>query len=290
MSGGAGGPHALDDAHRYCAALARTNARDQWLGSLYAPPGARNGLLALAGFDHEIRQAAARARDPDLAAIRLAWWRGVVRGERNEEAAGSPVALALLSAIDAFALPRSLAETMLDARLRELARQDNVSLAAFESFAEASEGARLRVASRIVGAGRDLDVANAASPAALALAVTRMLGALPLKAGEAPTLFPVDLAGRHGASLDDIDALRATPSVIATCDELIALGRERLEVAEQRLKASPRAILPAFVPLGTVRLDLARFKRNATLSSNPAAGEASPLRRQWSIWRWTRKF
>jgi phytoene synthase len=173
--------------------------------------------------------------------------------------------------------------------LCELARQDDISLAAFETFAEASEGARLRLASRIAGGGRDMDRTNAASPAALALAITRMLGALPLKAGEVPTRFPVDLASRHGASLDDIDARRATPGVIAASAELIALGRERLEVAEQRLRASPRAILPAFIPLGTVRLDLARFKRNAALPSNPS-GQVTPLRRQWSIWCWTQKF
>ena len=283
-------PNAVDNAYRYCATLARANARDQWLGSLYAPPGARNALLALASFDHEIRQAAARARDPNLAAMRLAWWRGIVRGERDEEAAGSPVALAFLSAIDDFALPRFLAEAMLDARLSELEPQDHVSLAAFESFAEASEGARLRLASRITAGGRDLDRADAASPAALTLALTHMLAALPLRAGEAPTLFPVDLANRHGASLDDIDARRASPGVVAACAELIALAGERLEVAEQRLKASPRAILPAFVPLGAARLDLARLERNAPLPFKPATGEASPLRRQWSIWRWTRRF
>lgn len=290
MSGGARDPHALDDAHRHCAALARANARDQWLGSLYAPPGARNALLALASFDHEIRQAAARARVPGLAAMRLAWWRGVLRGERDEEAEGSPVALAFLSAIDGFGLPRSLAEAMLDARLVELARQGDVSFDAFESFAEASEGARLRLASRIAGGGRDLDRANAGSPAALTLAIARMLSALPLKAGAAPTFFPVDLASRHGASLDDIDARRATPGVTAAYAALIALARDRLEVAEQRLKASPQAILPAFIPLGAVRLDLAALDRNAAFPFNATAGEATPLRRQWSIWRWTRRF
>ena len=116
-TGGPFGAGALAEAHKYCASLAREHVRDQWLGSLYAAPSARDALLALASFDYEIGQARFRARDPNLAAIRLAWWREVARGERDDEAAGNPVALALRSAIDAFALPRDRLEAMIDARL-----------------------------------------------------------------------------------------------------------------------------------------------------------------------------
>jgi phytoene synthase len=281
------GPSALEDAQRYCAALARANAYDQWLGALYANPGVRDALLALASFDHEIRQAATRARDRDLAVMRLAWWRSVVRGEREEEAAGSQVALALGSAVKTFALPRALVESMLDARHQEIAPQDNFSLTAFESFAEESEGARLRLAARIAAGGRDLDEINASAPAALALALARMLAGLPFKAGTLPTLFPGDVAGRHGATLGDIDARRASPGVVAACAELRDLARERLALAERRLKASPPAILPAFIPLGALRLDLARLERNVARPFNPT-GEPSRLRRQWAIWRWAR--
>ena len=59
------GADALEDAHKYCAAVARKHVRDQWLGALYANPGARGALFALASFDHEIGRAAARARDPN---------------------------------------------------------------------------------------------------------------------------------------------------------------------------------------------------------------------------------
>ena len=234
-----------------------------------------------------IRQAAARARDPDLAAIRLSWWRGAVRGERDDEAAGSQVALALGAAIETFALPRVLVETMIDARLQELAPQEDFNLAAFEAYADEAEGARLRLAARIAAGGRDLDEADASTPAALALALTRMLAALPFKAGAAPTLFPADVAQRHGATIQDLDARRASAGVVAACAELRGLARERLAMAESRLKASPPAILPAFIPLGALRLDLDRLERNAARPFDPPP-EPSPLRRQWAIWRWAR--
>jgi phytoene synthase len=277
---------ALREAQRHCAALVREHARDLWLASLYANPAARDGLIALAAFTREIALARFRARDPNLVALRLLWWRDVVRGERKGEAAGSPVALALHAAIDAFALPVELLEAMLDGRLEELTPSNPFDLAAFESFAAMSEGARLRLAARIAARGHDLDAEGAHGPAGRVLALTGMVRELPMRA---PALVPADVAARHGASMDDFAARRATPGVIAALSELRALARETLGEAERRLEGSPPAILPAFMPLATARLELDRLDRNSNRPFDPAA-EISPLRRQWAIWRWARRF
>lgn len=279
----------LAEAFRHCALLARANARDQWLGALYAPAASRDALFALASFDHEIRQARWRARDPNLAALRLAWWREAALGANGAEAGGSPGALALRAAIAAFALPAEAIEAMLDARLTEIAPPRDFPLVAFEQYAAESEGARLRLASRIAAGGRDLDGSDASAPAGLALGLTRMLAGLSSEAAAGPVLFPTDVAERHGATRADFDAGRASAGVIAATAELRALARERLAEAERRLKASPPPIMPAFVPLGTVRLDLDRMERNAARPFEPFVA-ASPLRRQWAIWRWARKF
>ena len=282
------GADPLADATEHCAGLARAHARDQWLGALYASADARGALFALASFDYEIRHALKRARDPNLTAIRLAWWREVISGERQAEAAGNPVALALRAAIDAYALPRAWLEAMLDARLQEIAPQDDFNLVAFRAFADESEGARLRLASRIAAGGQDLDPADAHAPAGMALALTRLLKELPFKAGSAPTLIPTDVAARHGVSVADFDARRVSPGVLAACAELRGLARDELAEAERRLKSSGPAILPAFIPLAPLRLDLDRLDRNADRPFE-AVSEVSPLRRQWAIWRWARR-
>jgi len=283
------GAEAQAEAFKHCAALARANARDQWLAALFAPAGSRDALFALACFDHEIRQARLRAREPNLAAMRLAWWREAALGRRDAEAAGSPVALAFRAAVDAFALPAEPIEAMLDARLTELAPPDRLSLADFERYAAESDGARLRLASRIAAGGRDLDAQAAHEPSGMALALTRMLQGLPSGAGGGRSLFPVDVADRHAALRADFDARNASAGVIAAAAELRSLARASLDEAERRLKTSPAPILPAFVPLGALRLDLDRLERNATRPFEPP-GEASALRRQWAIWRWARRF
>jgi phytoene synthase len=281
------GADPLADATAHCAGLARAHARDQWLGALYAGANARGALFALASFDYEIRQALKRARDPNLMAIRLAWWREVISGERQAEAAGNPVALALRAAIHAYALPRAWLEAMLDARLQEIAPQDDFNLVAFRAFADESEGARLRLASRIAAGGQDLDPADAQAAAGVALALTRLLKELPFKVGSAPTLIPTDVAARHGLSGADFDARRASPGVLAASAELRGLARDELVEAERRLTSSGAAILPAFIPLAPLRLDLDRLERNADRPFE-AVSEVSPLRRQWAIWRWAR--
>ncbi len=279
----------LSEAFKHCAAITRANARDQWLGALFAPAGSRDGLLALACFDHEIRQARLRTRDPNLAAIRLAWWREAAAGGRQAEASGSPAALALRATAETFALPSELLEAMLDARLTEIAPPRRFALPAFERYAAESEGARLRLASRIASGGQDLDRTEAHAPAGSALALVRMLAALPLTAGAEPALFPVDVLERHGGTVADLDGRRATPAVVAACEDMRGLARDRLAEAERRLKASPAEILPAFVPLGALRVDLDRLARNAAQPFE-AAVPASAFARQWAIWRWTRQF
>ena len=281
------GADPLADATEHCAALARAHARDQWLGALYASASARGALFALASFDYEIRQALRRARDPNLTAIRLAWWREVIAGERQAEAAGNPVALALRAAIDAYALPQSRLEAMLDARLQAIAPQEDFNHVAFRAFADESEGARLRLASRITARGQDLDTADAQAPAGMALALTRLLKELPFKAGSVPTLIPTDVAARHGVNVADFDARREDPGVTVACAELRGLARDELAEAERRLKSSSPTILPAFIPLAPLRLDLNRLDRNADRPLDDV-GEVSPLRRQWAIWRWAR--
>jgi len=212
----------------------------------------------------------------------------VIAGERDQEAAGAPVALALRSAMADVALPVVLLEAMLDAQLTELAPDEPFDLAAFQAFAQESEGARLRLASRIAAQGRDLDAADACGPAGLALAIRRLLATLPFKAGRAHVLFPADVAERHGAGAADFSARRASEGVVAASAEMRALARENLVEAERRLAASAKDIIPAFAPLGGVRIDLDRLERNAAAPFEPAR-MASPLMRLWAIWRWTRR-
>ena len=119
------------------------------------------------------------------------------------------------AAIAAFALPGEAIEAMLDARLTEIAPPDGFTLAAFERYAAESEGARLRLASRIAAGGQDLDRRPAHAPAGVALGASPHARRPAVQAGAGPTLFPVDVAERHGAAPQTSTPAGASAGVVA---------------------------------------------------------------------------
>ncbi len=207
----------LAEAFRHCAALARENARDQWLGALYAPAGSRDALLraghlrprnppgATAGPRPQSGGAAARVVAGGGARRRAMRRRGAVR-RRLRCAPRSRRSLCRAEAIEA----------MLDARLTEIAPPQDFPLAAFEEYAAESEGARLRLASRIAAGGRDLDETEAQRGRRLgawALAPARR----PLFRGGAPgegSFRPTSPAGMARPARTSTPG-RASPGVVA---------------------------------------------------------------------------
>src|ERR1700690_2414536 len=84
----------------HCAALVREADRDRYLAALFAPTSHRDALFALYAFNAEIARVREVAREPMPGEIRLQWWREVLSGEREGEAAANPVAAALRAALD----------------------------------------------------------------------------------------------------------------------------------------------------------------------------------------------
>lgn len=64
-------PTTLSDLGR----LVRRVDEDRWLASRFAPAVVRERLIALYAVHHEIVRSGEAAKEPGLAAIRLAWWR-----------------------------------------------------------------------------------------------------------------------------------------------------------------------------------------------------------------------
>ena len=86
----------------HCAALVREADRDRYLATLFAPAEHRDALFALYAFNVEIARVRDLAREPMPGEIRLQWWREVLSGERDGEAAAHPVAAALRETLDAL--------------------------------------------------------------------------------------------------------------------------------------------------------------------------------------------
>ncbi len=219
--------------------------------------------------------------------MRLAWWREALAGVRDAEASGHPVAAALIDAKARFALPAAAFDDLLQARSFDLYDDPMPTLADLEAYCRQTASTLFHLAALILGEGRDLGAAAASEAAGLAFGLTEVLRTFPETNARGPIYLPREMLERCGASLEDVRARRDGAPLRAALSELVAEARRRLEEAEALLADLPRVVMPAFVPLGATRLDLARLRR-ARAPFEPFAAP-SPWRRQWALWRWARR-
>ncbi|MGA2486317.1 MAG: squalene/phytoene synthase family protein [Roseiarcus sp.] len=275
---------ALAEAYVYCGQIARENERDLWLAALFAPERLRPHLQALAAFAHETGVAAARVREPVAGEMRLAWWREALAGARTAEAAGAPIAAALIDTMTKFALPVSALEDLLQALTFDVYDDAMESLEALEAYGIATAGALTALRAQVLAEGRQPGAQGASDAAGAGLALARAV--LDFAAGRRrPLLVPRALLERCGVSLADARVGGGGGGVRAALAELADAADARIDEAEARLAALPAALAPAFAPLATARLDLRRWRRARAAPFAPAA----PWRRQWALWRWARR-
>ena len=274
----------LAKAYAHCGRLAREEERDQWLAALFAPERLRPHLHALAAFSHETASVAARAREPLAGEMRLAWWREALAGARPAEAAGAPIAAALIDTMAKFALPVSAFEDLLQALTFDVYDDSMESREGLEAYGIATTGALTALGAQVLAEGSETDARAASEAAGAGLALARSV--LDLAIGRRrPMLAPRALIERHGVSLAEARAGGGGDGLRAALAELADAADTRFDEAEARLAALPSALAPAFAPLATARLDLRRWRRVGAAPFAPAA----PWRRQWALWQWARR-
>ena len=158
-------PTRPEGAFEHWRLVAETDKERYW-ASLYAPADRRDALYALYAFDHEISRVAAIVREPMAGEIRLQWWRDVLDGKRDEEAAASPIAAALLAAVQRHDISRQRLIDIIDAYAVDLYPDTPVDI---ETYGAATEGAVIALAAHVLG-GDNADAQHIASHAGIARA------------------------------------------------------------------------------------------------------------------------
>jgi phytoene synthase len=272
----------MQDAFAYCAELVRNADRDRYVASLFAPAQQRGALQALYAFNVEITRVREAAHEPLPGEIRLQWWTEVCNGERRDEASANPVAAGLLSAIERYRLAPSVLVDFIGARRFDLYDEPMASLAELEAYAKATSSALFALAAQILaGSGAEA----AAAPAGIAFAVTHLLAAFPVHVMRNQLYVPLEILERHDVIPQEVYAGQSTPGLKDALAELRALARRHLGAARECIATLPHEALPAFLPLALVRPMLDRLDRCDAF----APAELSALRRQWLIWRASRR-
>jgi phytoene synthase len=274
----------MQDNYNFCKALIRAVDKDRFLASLFAPEALRPHFFALYAFNFEIARVRELVSEPMLGELRLQWWRDALEGTAPGELARPPVAGALIETIEHCRLPRPPLLELIDARTFDLYDDPMPTLTQLESYADSTSGALIRLAAFMLLGKYAPGVAQAATPAGRAYAITGLLRAYPLHASRRQLFVPLDLLKRHGVDRDEALAGNNTGALSAALAELRALARTQLDEARTRIAELPAEVGPAFLPLALVPLYLKRMEKPG-YDPFKIWVEVAQWRRQWALWR-----
>ena len=246
-----------DDAVGACAAIVARADPARFRAAMAAPLDARRTLFPLYAFNAEVARAPWVTAEPDIARIRLQWWRDAL----DEIAEGRPVrrhevATPLAAVLDpegAVAL-----DDLVVARHGDLERDAPADLAAILAYVDRTAGTLLWAAARLLGAtdaAAVRDAGRAQGVAGLLLAVPALVerGRHPLPHGD-PASHAASLAAEGLAALR-----RARRAGIAPAARPALLVLPEAEAVLRRYAAHPESVLvpPPEAPPLRARLALA---------------------------------
>jgi phytoene synthase len=266
----------------HCAALVREADRDRYLATLFAPADRRDALFALYAFNVEIARVRDVAREPMPGEIRLQWWREVLNGERDGEAAAHPVAAALMASLKQFAVAPERVSAIVDAHTFDLYDDPMPTLDDLDNYAVMTQSALIDIAGDILGADRSQTMMLIRG-AGIAYTVVGILIGLSRHATRRQQYLPMEVLDRHSAKPEDIFAGQVSDQLKAALAELRRHARRQLAAAKADLELVPAALLPALLPVALVGPILRPMDRRGYEPFD--VQPLSLLRRQWLLWR-----
>lgn len=174
--------------------LVRNVDEDRWLASRFAPPDARERLIALYAVNYEIARTAEVVREPALGEIRLAWWRDALQQTAQGAPPGDHPALRALAArFPAAAAPLA---AMTEARRSDFSPAPFAAWSDLERYVDATAGELMRQAMRACGPEVSEEELAAAKPAAQAWGGLGLVRAAPVWEARGRSLYPAEGGGR----------------------------------------------------------------------------------------------
>jgi phytoene/squalene synthetase len=252
---------------------------DRTLATSFATPEARNGLISLILFNHEIARVADVVSEPGIGLIRLHWWREVVdQIFTGAPVKRQPVAEALAATVQRYTLPRTLLDGMIDARERDLESLPFAKDADLDAWLDAVSGNLIRLSFLVCGAGTLTSAHEvAARHAGAMIGRTVLLGSLGAWRGRNACWLPLDQ--QEGAGMRMVDGAPVWPDG-ANAGLQKALKHQVSLIAKHRKSANKAlAELPADHTAALIHAALAPgIARKVAKSGDPfAPRDPAPL-------------
>lgn len=233
------------------AASVRSADPDRYFSALFAPAAARPFLFALYAFNAEVARVAETVREPMLGAIRLEWWRETAEGAASGRPRNHDVARGLAALFGTHRLALADLEAMIAARSFDSSADRHADFTALEAYLDATGGAVMRLAIRILGGDAGL-----ARPAALAYGLTGLLRSLPFHNARHKLYLPLHLLSAVGLAPEEFFILRNDDRMDAAAHQVALRAQGHFQDAR---RARPGAALAALLPVALVPIYLRRL-------------------------------
>lgn len=278
----------MDADQDTCLALLREGDRDRYLCALLTPKRRRGSITALYAFNLEIARIRDIVTEPMMGEVRLQWWNDVIAGPSEAAAAGHPVAMALLKAIDDHDLPRETLINMIKARQFDLYDDPMPDRNTFEGHAGETASSLIQLCTRVLDAGSSVATADAAGHAGVAQLIAGSLLLLPLHRSRGQLYVPGDILTSAGLDREEFLAGKETTSINQALSAFVALGREHLRNAREASGQIAAGCFAAFLPVALVEPVFDRADESgATLLEAPIS--VAQWRRQIRLWNAARR-
>ncbi len=268
----------------------------RYFANQFVPAAYRSDLYVLHAFDLEICKITRTVREPMAGEIRLQWWREVLQGSRNAEAAASPLASAVLSFSHRHSVSSQIWDNYLDGRIFDLYDDAVEDLAAFEAYAGQTEGTVLQLACLVLDRGQSSSAAQVSGFLSCATALwNRAVQPMLFTETPAPAQLISSIARYLPPRLRQDAGLQSNPYLDAeTVDSrhalsvICAAAEAYLEQARMAADAVPSTLHPAFLHTAPMELALSKLRHGDRLKL--PLGQTGTSRLIWHLWRRSKRW
>jgi phytoene synthase len=231
----------LEEAHRHCRDVARSEARNFYYGFILLPPEKRAGIYAAYAFSRRADDSVDGDDPPEARREAVA----ALRGQLDAAVAGAPppddpVLVALADTIRRFAIPREHLDALLDGVEMDLTVSRYADEEALRVYCDRVAGAVGLVSLHVFGF-RDPAAPGHAAELGVGLQIVNIMRDVAEDAGRDRIYLPADAMAAHGVTEEQIKAGAATPGFRALMAEqgarahaLIARGERLLPLLDRR--------------------------------------------------------
>ena len=185
----------------YCSRRAAESGSSFYYSFRLLPPPRRSAITALYAYCREVDDVVDEVSDPNLARVKLAWWRTEVDAIFTGSAQ-HPVAIALAKAVDRYGITRANLQTVIDGMQMDLEKVRYVDFTELETYCDHVAGVVGLMSAAIFGY-EDASTLVYARKLGIAFQLTNIIRDVKEDAALGRVYFPEEDLAQFGLSADD---------------------------------------------------------------------------------------